>query len=71
MCDQQTQKREAKGPSWTISACEYNKIENIIENRTSCLGTPPPPAITVYGLGLVTCSYSDFFFSGFTALFLI
>jgi hypothetical protein len=22
VCDQETRKREAKGPSWTISACE-------------------------------------------------
>jgi hypothetical protein len=22
VCDQETQKREAKGPSWTINACE-------------------------------------------------
>jgi hypothetical protein len=23
VCDQETPKREAKGPSWTISACEW------------------------------------------------
>jgi hypothetical protein len=26
VCDQETPKREAKGPSWTISACEWKKI---------------------------------------------
>jgi hypothetical protein len=27
MCDQETLKREAKGPFWTISACEWMKNE--------------------------------------------
>jgi hypothetical protein len=26
VCDQETPKREAKGPSWTISACERMNI---------------------------------------------
>jgi hypothetical protein len=26
VCDQETPKREAKGPSWTISACEKKKV---------------------------------------------
>jgi hypothetical protein len=28
VCDQETPKREAKGPSWTISACEMNEYQH-------------------------------------------
>jgi hypothetical protein len=35
VCDQETLKREAKGPSWTISACAKKKSEG-----KSLLGRP-------------------------------
>jgi hypothetical protein len=54
VCDQETQKRDAKDPSWTVSACEKMNIRNGILFPEGGVGLVPKRGC------LLTSSYYAF-----------